>query len=91
MDILKRLRHENRQECMDVLTVAKETLLQHRRSQSSGTWASVAQEAAELNKKHGAPPMDHHGGNHHPILEGNDEEQAIEVSYDDDGDELVWI
>jgi len=52
VDICKRLRHDNRREVMALLTLKKEEVLaQHRRSQSSGNWSEVAQEAAEMNKR----------------------------------------
>lgn len=56
LDVCQRLSHDNRTAVMETLQRAKESLLRHRRSQSSGTWASEVQEALDLNAN---DPDDH--------------------------------
>ncbi len=52
IDICKRLRHENRNAAMDLLTKKKEELMRkHRRSRSSGLLSDIARQAEEMNER----------------------------------------
>ena len=53
MDICKRLRHENRQAVMEMLSRKKEDLMRkHSRSRSSGLLSDIASEAEDLNRRY---------------------------------------
>ena len=76
IDIVKRLRHDNRRQILNCLTIYKEELLaMHRRSRSSGTFAEISRQAHDLNERYGTPTDD----------------QPVEVTYQEEETELVWI
>lgn len=95
VDVCKRLNHENRQSALALLTSFKRSVVgKHNRTSSSGTWAEVAQEADEINRREGAPKsiedkMDQPAD---PAMQEN-QATAVEVTYQQSGNnqELLWI
>lgn len=94
-DVCKRLRHHNRQAALALLSSKKRSVMsKHNRGGSSGTWAEVAQEADEINRREGAPKsngdkMDQPAD---PAMQ-EDQAMAVEVTYQESGNnqELLWI
>lgn len=90
-DICKRLRHENRKLILSLLNNRKEEILvnRHRRSRSSESHGIIAQRAAELNEREGAPASKQQLDN----KEGHDEieEVGVEVSFEGGDEGMLWI
>lgn len=91
-DICKRLRHDNRRIILSLLNAHKEELLvghHHTRSRSSGSQGKVAERAAALNDREGAPATNQQLDN----LEAQDEfgEVGVEVSFEGGDCGMLWI
>jgi len=89
-DIVDRLRHDNRQQvlhmlarCKDDVTARKQQHQQHRSSKSTtDRLAEYANRALDLDTSTAATP---------PPQSGDAPEEAFEVAYKANGDDLVWV
>ena len=94
-DICKRLRHDNRKLIIELLNNRKEEILDHHhgRSRSSESHGKIAQRAAELNERDGAPTFHQRSKQQLDSREGQDDLQdaGVEVTFEGSDQEMLWI
>lgn len=94
-DICKRLRHDNRKFIIELLNSRKEEILDHhhRHSQSSESHGKIAQRAAELNEREGAPASHQQSKQQLDNREGQDDLQdaGVEVTFEGGDEGMLWI